>query len=108
VTEWERRELCPDGACVGVIGQDGLCKVCGRAAQGSQGVYRESPNEPREEPEPREPEATAEATDTAHADDDGEAASAEWTRRALCSDGACVGVIGENGRCKVCGKEAAP
>src|SRR5215212_8490263 len=27
------RMLCPDGACVGVIGPDGTCKVCGRAAQ---------------------------------------------------------------------------
>ena len=29
--EWENRELCPDGACVGLIGSDGKCKVCGRA-----------------------------------------------------------------------------
>ena len=29
---WDQRELCPDGACVGVIGDDGLCKTCGRAA----------------------------------------------------------------------------
>lgn len=26
------RVLCPDGACIGVIGQDGLCKVCGKPA----------------------------------------------------------------------------
>ena len=25
-----RRKLCPDGACVGVIGEDGRCKVCGQ------------------------------------------------------------------------------
>jgi hypothetical protein len=29
VTEWDRREVCPDGACVGVIGDDGVCSVCG-------------------------------------------------------------------------------
>jgi hypothetical protein len=26
----EERELCPDGACIGVIGPAGKCKVCGR------------------------------------------------------------------------------
>ncbi|HEU4728791.1 MAG TPA: hypothetical protein VFT22_12895, partial [Kofleriaceae bacterium] len=33
VGEWDQRQLCPDGGCVGVIGPDGTCKVCGRAAQ---------------------------------------------------------------------------
>jgi len=28
-----KRRLCPDGACVGVIGPDGKCTVCGRAAE---------------------------------------------------------------------------
>src|SRR5215831_14558482 len=32
VGEWDQRELCPDGACIGVIGPEGTCKVCGRAA----------------------------------------------------------------------------
>src|SRR5437762_1158841 len=32
VGEWDQRQLCSDGACVGVIGPDGTCKVCGRAA----------------------------------------------------------------------------
>ena len=27
-----------------------------------------------------------------------------FTNRALCSDGNCIGVIGPNGRCKLCGK----
>jgi hypothetical protein len=26
------RELCPDGACIGILGSDGRCKVCGRSA----------------------------------------------------------------------------
>jgi hypothetical protein len=25
----ENRRLCPDGACIGVIGANGRCKVCG-------------------------------------------------------------------------------
>jgi hypothetical protein len=28
--DWTRRRLCPDGACVGVIGSDGACRVCGK------------------------------------------------------------------------------
>jgi hypothetical protein len=27
-----RRRLCDDGSCVGVIGPDGVCGVCGRRA----------------------------------------------------------------------------
>lgn len=30
--EWERRRSCPDGACTGVLGDDGACKLCGRRA----------------------------------------------------------------------------
>jgi hypothetical protein len=30
-SEWEGRQLCPDGACVGVL-HDGKCSVCGRSA----------------------------------------------------------------------------
>jgi len=28
--EWERRTLCPDESCIGVIGPDGRCKECGK------------------------------------------------------------------------------
>ena len=28
--EWERRRLCPDESCIGVIGPDGCCKECGK------------------------------------------------------------------------------
>jgi hypothetical protein len=30
VDEWERRTLCADEACIGVIGPDGCCKECGK------------------------------------------------------------------------------
>lgn len=32
--EWERRILCSDGNCIGVIGADGCCKVCGKPYEG--------------------------------------------------------------------------
>ena len=28
----EERQLCPDGACTGLVGSDGKCKECGRSA----------------------------------------------------------------------------
>jgi hypothetical protein len=30
--DFESRRLCPDGACIGVLGDDGRCKVCGQLA----------------------------------------------------------------------------
>ena len=29
-----KRRLCPDGSCIGVIGPDGRCSVCGRTGDG--------------------------------------------------------------------------
>lgn len=31
--DWEHRRLCPDESCIGIIGPDGRCKVCGRRAE---------------------------------------------------------------------------
>lgn len=89
----EARELCPDGSCVGVIGDDGRCRVCGRAGEGGA-------REASESPAPRFDEETGEATAGAEeevAPEDG------GDDRRLCPDGSCVGLIGPDGRCKVCG-----
>ena len=37
---WETRRLCEDGSCIGVIGADGRCRVCGRPASTSGSPYR--------------------------------------------------------------------
>lgn len=29
---FQERRLCPDGSCIGVIGEDGLCRECGTVA----------------------------------------------------------------------------
>jgi hypothetical protein len=34
--------------------------------------------------------------------------SIDFSTRVLCSDGACIGVVGEDGKCKVCGKSYVP
>lgn len=83
----DSRRLCPDGACIGVIGDDGRCRVCGRADDGSI-----------QTPVTREMEASTvevgEVGDDAFAADD----------RELCPDGACIGIIGSDGKCKACGR----
>jgi hypothetical protein len=93
VSEWELRELCPDGACVGVIGPDGTCKMCGKAA----------PNWGNERARGMTPEPVAPPEDVGPIAPTTEA----WTDRALCPDGGCIGVIGDDGKCKVCGSSAA-
>lgn len=30
VDDWDKRILCSDGSCIGVIGPDGKCKECGK------------------------------------------------------------------------------
>jgi hypothetical protein len=96
-----QRRLCPDGACVGVVGPDARCKVCGTLDEGAVGLPPEAlaggcaseiDEEEREAVRQRAAEA-AEAADFNPA-------------RKLCPDGACVGVIGDDGRCKACGASA--
>src|SRR5437764_26802 len=36
LADFEERELCPDGACTGILGPDRRCKVCGLGAEGSR------------------------------------------------------------------------
>jgi len=89
--EWENRRLCPDGNCIGIIGPDGRCKECGtpsgNPAQGEQ--------------------KTAETVNTPQCNNTPDPESdPEWENRKLCPDGNCIGIVGPDGRCKECGKEA--
>jgi hypothetical protein len=109
-----KRRLCPDGGCIGVIGDDGRCRVCGRASDGSaaprpaavagdpMGADNEeddawpAPQNDGEDDAVGAPEPTVAA---------GEAGGDQFQPgRRLCDDGSCVGVIGANGRCAVCGR----
>lgn len=89
--DWEKRILCSDEACIGTIGTDGKCKECGKIYEGKlpEGHGTRS----------NEPIAVPEQTATSLADEDN-----DWDKRILCSDGACIGVIGPDGKCKECGK----
>jgi len=95
--DWEDRQLCSDGNCIGVIGADGRCKECGRP--GDPSVVSSEPH-----PEIRAaavPAAPPPASDPPGAADD------DWENRRLCSDENCIGVIGADSRCRECGKPYA-
>jgi hypothetical protein len=84
------RALCPDGSCTGVLDSDGRCKVCGKVDPNAVIAMRtkSTGDDDRKEASPAEDAA----------DDSGD--------RALCPDGACTGLIGDDGKCKVCGRSA--
>jgi hypothetical protein len=94
-----RRRLCPDGSCVGIIGDNGKCMVCGAsdAGAGPSTDPTELAGEAADEPEVEANEAGPE-----------DGASGFDPNRRLCGDEACIGVLGEDNRCPVCGKPAAP
>ena len=78
------RELCPDGACIGVIGPDGTCKECGK-------------------PSPmvtQNPRYRGMVTTDGEGEDEGEDFEPE---RMLCPEDTCVGVLGDDGVCPECG-----
>jgi hypothetical protein len=113
-SDWDRRILCSDGNCIGVIGSDGRCKECGKPYEGEvpESESRKSeasatlppPDKPEENPGASEPAAgQADSAPDEPASDD-----SDWDRRILCSDGNCIGVIGPDGRCTECGKPYDP
>ncbi|HEX4454373.1 MAG TPA: hypothetical protein VH143_26110 [Kofleriaceae bacterium] len=110
--DWEYREVCPDGACIGVIGDDGLCKVCGRAApnwgnERKRGLVDDQTDaEPDEALEPERSAVPSNAVPSSAAAPEPPTGDA-WDQRALCDNGACVGVIGDDGTCSVCGTRPA-
>jgi hypothetical protein len=127
-----KRRLCPDGACIGVIGDDGRCRVCGTgllggAAGATTAASASSAGQPDDSDRDQLLDGPAYAdpgTDAAFRDDGGEAGTAREAAgigvpgtgesalsafradRKLCDDGSCVGVIGPDGRCPVCGRRA--
>jgi hypothetical protein len=92
------RRLCPDGACVGVIGPDGRCTVCRRTAEAAAtGAEAEA------EAEDASPAGGAAQEGPQEGPHEGSGFNAA---RRLCDDGTCVGVIGPEGVCTVCGQKA--
>ena len=95
----ESRRLCPDDTCTGLVGPDGRCKVCGAVSPEGPAPISSEDAAPAGERAP-DPDVRASAKDD-HADFDPD-------DRVLCADDTCTGLVGGDGRCKVCGKPRAP
>jgi hypothetical protein len=105
------RRLCPDGSCVGVIGPDGRCGVCGRTSDGKPRVLAGGAADGATfDDDPDDHASAAEAQPApmgqGGGQGDGQGGGFDSNRR-LCDDGSCVGLIGPDGRCNVCGRQAA-
>lgn len=90
-----QRKLCPDGSCIGIIGSDGKCTECGRPAPGGDAPA-----------DAASWEAEDDGADGAPGEEAADGSSGFDSKRRLCSDDTCVGVIGPDGRCTECGKPA--
>jgi hypothetical protein len=105
------RRLCPDGACIGIIGSDGRCRVCGRTAGGGKDAappdgFVPAADEDRSEDDETEAEDRDDTRAEAGAARNAGAAAGFDPNRRLCPDGSCLGVIGADGVCNVCGQKA--
>ena len=105
-SDWDRRVLCSDGNCIGVIGPDGHCKECGKTFDGELPEMSASEDEDQYQTENEsQTEDEGPGSETAEINENDAASIDEtWENRVLCSDGNCIGVIGPDGKCKECGK----
>ncbi len=112
----DERQLCPDGGCTGLIGDDGRCKVCGARGEVPAGVDRAAAGVDQVATGADQVaagiaqaaagigQAVGPSPDWRGTDGDG--SSDEFDARQLCPDGNCTGLLGADGRCKVCGKSS--
>jgi hypothetical protein len=82
--DFDQRALCPDGNCTGVLDPLGACPVCGTGTT-ETGT------------------GTGAGTGTGTGTGAGTTDDSLDDERRLCPDGNCVGVLGPDGKCKVCG-----
>jgi hypothetical protein len=92
--DWENRRLCSDDSCIGVIGADGRCRVCGLLDTNTPPGSNPPSSMSTDQKESQESFTEDQATES---NDIG------WEDRKLCLDESCVGAIGADGRCNVCG-----
>ncbi len=94
--DWEARALCSDESCIGVLGPDGRCKVCGRAGAKAAGAEAAGAETAGAVENNQDTPAEA-AAEVAKVDD------SDFAERELCPDDACIGVLDKGGRCNLCG-----
>jgi|GEM_PF-212005 hypothetical protein len=99
--DFSERELCIDGACIGVIGSDGRCRECGKQGENQKTTGDSAHVSSASETSSNENASLEEDPSWAQDVDPNEL---DFGSRRLCSNGACVGVIGSNNECKDCGR----
>jgi hypothetical protein len=105
----QRRRLCADDSCVGIVGPDGRCRVCGQAhpdGPGDGATFSPAATLDADADDLAEADDVAVAADGAQLGSDAGNEGGFNASRPLCPDGSCVGVLGSDGRCKVCGRTA--
>ena len=96
------RRLCPDGSCIGLVGADGRCRVCGRAGDGSAAASAPAGDDgPQQDGDDHDDSVSA-----GEAESSSDGGGTFRPDRRLCDDGSCVGVIGAGDVCSVCGRPA--
>lgn len=89
--ELGERVPCPDESCLGTLGENGLCRLCGMGP-GMYTAVEPSPMASKDEPE---------GSTRPQLQEDEEPKEEE--ERVCCSDESCVGTVDEQGYCRVCG-----
>jgi len=89
ILEDEERVPCADQSCIGSLGPDGRCRVCGLG--GGEIPAREE----------------GERSGDIEASEDEEEEALDLSDRIPCPDESCVGTIGEDGCCRICGLKAS-
>ncbi|MFH0901348.1 MAG: hypothetical protein V2A73_12035 [Pseudomonadota bacterium] len=103
-SDFESRRLCPDGSCVGLLDAGGRCRACGVRWEG-QSETAGSGTDAASDSGNWNPDDEHESSIPTTRDEEGDGSiPGEWEARRLCSDGACIGVLGPDGRCRECGK----
>lgn len=126
--EWEQRTLCPDESCLGVLGPDGRCCLCGLRGDLSrpQGLAPSSPSasppsvdsaalDSHGDGDSASDSDSANDSDSDSANDEAPAASTistgagsdgsdDFSQRELCPNDECIGVLGPDRACKLCGR----
>lgn len=111
--DWDQRMLCSDGNCIGIIGADGRCTVCGLPYDGERPLPVADPgtaDQGADDSPDDQPITTESNAVNAESGVEGQPVAevpeneAVWEDRTLCVDGGCIGVVGPDGRCKECGK----
>lgn len=100
--DWDNRRLCPDGTCVGTIGPDLTCRICGTPFDPNEDPLG-SPEAPSSVSEHAPEMESEEEEQLSEEEDPGDEGEDGWEERELCPDGSCIGTLGDDGHCRVCG-----